>query len=206
MTQYISLPSDSIVVPEKIFLARAGISPRGKIHQGLKEQMEKAKELCKELSELKALYDTVDFEVIDEKKFKIEEKIFESRMVNVNFKGCTRVTLLVATLGDKVPDKIDTLFQNDQYSLAFLLDAFASEFLEYFVNRVNEFLRKDMLRKRWVGSKRISPGYEDLSLKFNAFIIQRLNTESKIGVKFIEDSYMLVPRKSITALIGWKRF
>jgi len=204
LPQFISLPSESIDVPENIFLARAGIPPSLKITESLRKRIEEAKRICKELSKPRALYETLGFEIIDEKKFKIEEKTFESKMVNRYFQSCTKVTLIVATLGNEVSEKIDSLFQKDQYSLAFLLDSFASEFVEYFMNRIDEFLRRDMMKKGFIGTKRISPGYEDLHLKINAFIIQRLDSKTRINVNFVEGSYMLIPRKSITAMIGWK--
>ncbi|MDI3473465.1 MAG: hypothetical protein PWQ48_1746 [Thermotogaceae bacterium] len=205
MIQYISLPSDSVVVPEKIFLARAGINPNRDIDTSLKNQIEEAKKICRELSKLQALYDTFDFEILDERRFKISDNLFESRMIVRNFENCSKVTLIVATLGEKISEKIDSLFSQNQYSLAFLIDAFASEYVEYFVNKIDDFLRKDMMRKGFIGSKRLSPGYEDLGLEMNEFIVKRLNAENRIGVKVIEDSYMLFPRKSITALIGWRR-
>lgn len=205
MPQFISFPSESIDVPEKIFLARAGIPPNSEITGNLKRQIEEVKKICKELSKPKALYKTLDFELLDEKRFKIDEEIFESRMVNRYFQGCTKVTLIVATLGDEISEKIDFLFQEDQYPLGFLLDSYASEFVEYFVNKVDDFLRREMLRKGWIGSRRISPGYEDLHLKVNAFIIQKLNTKGRIGVDFVKGSYMLMPRKSITAMVGWRK-
>jgi hypothetical protein len=205
LARYISLPSDSVSVPEKIFLARAGINPNKDIDTNLKNQIEEAKKTCRELSRLEALYDTFDFEILNERRFKVADELFESRMIVRNFEGCSKVTLIVATLGEKVSEKIDHLFSENQYSLAFLMDAFASEYVEYFVNKIDDFLRKEMMRKGMIGSKRLSPGYEDLGLEMNEFIVKKLDAENRIGVRVIKDSYMLFPRKSITALIGWRR-
>ena len=51
---------------------------------------------------------------------------------------------------------------------------------------------------------RFSPGYGDFDLKYQKDILEYLDANKKIGIS-LTDSLMMIPTKSITAIIGIKR-
>ena len=51
---------------------------------------------------------------------------------------------------------------------------------------------------------RYSPGYGDLTISHQSDILSLLNAQKLIGLSALE-SAILVPVKSVTAFIGWKR-
>jgi cobalamin-dependent methionine synthase I len=50
---------------------------------------------------------------------------------------------------------------------------------------------------------RYSPGYGDLSLSFQPVLLNELNAAKLLGIT-LTDSYLMIPRKSISAIIGVK--
>lgn len=72
--------------------------------------------------------------------------------------------------------------------------------MEYALRKVDSDLRTK--RSHLEGSFRISPGYGDLPLSLNKEIVKLFKDE--VDVDVLEDSYVLVPRKTITALVGWR--
>ena len=107
--------------------------------------------------------------------------------------------LLAATLGAETDALIRTKMSGDMAEAA-LLDVCANAEVE----RVCDILEKelfDVIGKGKYLTRRFSPGYGDLPLKYSSVIVNALNTQKYIGLSTTQAS-MLVPIKSVTAMIG----
>lgn len=113
--------------------------------------------------------------------------------------GCSRAVLVAVTLGLQV-DKLINRLQTTSMSEAVVLDACASVEAELFCDRVENEAMRSLGRGEYL-TMRYSPGYGDVPLTESAKIISALGALGKIGLS-ATDSGMLLPIKSITAVIG----
>lgn len=111
--------------------------------------------------------------------------------------GCRRVLLLAVTLGAAV-DRALRVSSQSGIEESFVLDSVASAFIE----GAADYAEGELLGER-EGTKRFSPGYSDLSLLTQKFILKRLSAESLLGVT-LSDSNLMIPTKTVTAIVGIK--
>ena len=115
--------------------------------------------------------------------------------------GCRRLVLLAATLGPEA----DTLIR--RYSVkdmgkAVVAQAVCTAMIEAYCDTIEgEIMQSDELRGLYA-TARYSPGYGDFDITHQKDIINLLNCGRRIGLT-LSDGYMLIPSKSITAVIGF---
>lgn len=114
-------------------------------------------------------------------------------------RGCSRAVLVAATLGQQV-DKLINRLQATSMSEAVVLDACASVEAELFCDKVENEAMRSLGGGEYL-TMRYSPGYGDVPLTESAKILSALGAPGKIGLS-ATDSGMLLPIKSITAVIG----
>ena len=122
---------------------------------------------------------------------------FESSNLAVNLEGCAQAYVFAATLGvegDRMIEKYSRVMQ----AKALVCDTVASYMIEGFCDYINALLTQNKQSK-----PRFSPGYGDLSLLSQEKILSCLDATKKIGVA-LTDSFMMVPTKSVSAIIGVK--
>ncbi len=133
-------------------------------------------------------------------RLKIENLYIQSKDLSKNLKGCDQAVMLGATLGIHV----DTLIR--RYSLtdiarAAVLQAAAAAFLEEYLDEWQTVIAKKFHEKGRYLRPRFSPGYGDFAIEYQGNILAMLDAPKKIGLTMTENR-MLVPTKSVTALIG----
>lgn len=109
-----------------------------------------------------------------------------------------RVLLVGATLGVA----IEMLIRKYTYSelvRSVILDATASAGVESVMNDINNFLIEKYKPKYL--TDRFSPGYGDMPIIIQKEFLQILNAEKHLGIT-TNESGIMIPRKSITAIIG----
>lgn len=120
--------------------------------------------------------------------------------ISKHLQGARRVVLLACTLGLANEQAIRrqtalSAAEGTMYS------ACSSALVEACANAAEEeihaFASKDNLYLKW----RFSPGYGDLPLSVQPGFLRTLNAQQKLGIT-VTPSYLLVPTKSITAVIG----
>lgn len=124
--------------------------------------------------------------------------VLTGNSVKAHLEGCTKVVLLAATLGIEA-DKIIKRYQVSDLTSALAADSLASAAIEQVCNAAEEEIREKVspLNMTW----RFSPGYGDLPLELQKVFLTVLNTQKRIGLT-ITDSLIMLPSKSVTALIG----
>lgn len=119
----------------------------------------------------------------------------KSRSLSKNLDGCSRVFLFAATLGAGV-DRLLSRYGAVSASKAVALDALASALIEDFCDEVENTITHD-LKKR----PRFSAGYGDLDLSLQKELFGVLSAPKSIGLT-LSDSYMMIPTKSVSAIVG----
>lgn len=108
-----------------------------------------------------------------------------------------RVIFFAATLGSEADRLIRTAeVRNMAYAL--VLDALASAMTEAYCDELEERLHSET---DGYFTWRFSPGYGDYPIDVQPDIIRFLNADKLIGLT-VTESNILIPRKSVTALIG----
>lgn len=120
----------------------------------------------------------------------------ESKSLRKNLDGCDEAFILAATTGISSQRLIE---RNSVISpiKGIVTDCVGSAAIEAFCDKINLSLsdNPDFLRPRF------SPGYGDLCIDCQRKIVDFLCTSKNIGLSLTE-SLMMVPKKSVTAIIG----
>ena len=118
-------------------------------------------------------------------------------------KKASHLSLFCATLGERLDEAIDSLFQRDKPLDGSLLDAWGSEAVEQLAQNIDVRLRA----RYGVGSMRFSPGYGNFSVLYNAELLPLLlHSDSAVSVSVSDETGILSPRKSVLCMIGWGEF
>lgn len=123
-----------------------------------------------------------------------------SQSLSRNLEGCQEVFLFAATLGFG-PDRLIKAQTGLSSTGALAADAAGSTAVEAWCDVVNTQLKTLVTSQGLFLRPRFSPGYGDFKLEVQREILSFLNTPKRIGLSLTE-SMMLVPTKSVTALVG----
>jgi len=126
--------------------------------------------------------------------------LIEGKKIQKHLAASTKVVLLAATIGEAVEEEITACFKGGKYSYSLLLDAAATTAVEQAADELEKTIRQKIEPMGYDMVWRFSPGYGDWDIRFQPEMI-RLSQANQIGISLTE-SMMLLPRKSITAIIG----
>lgn len=131
---------------------------------------------------------------------KLADVFIHSKNLSRTLKGCTSVYLMAATLGVDV-DRLIARASAVRMSDAVMYQAIAAAMIEAYCDEVNDVLRQEAKRVGLYCRPRFSPGYGDFRIEHQRDFSRLLNTPKKIGLT-VTESCLLVPIKSVTAVIG----
>ena len=114
--------------------------------------------------------------------------------------GCGQVVLLATTLGAGA-DALINRWKRAEPTRSLVLDACATQLIEEFCEKIQRQIWKEAANSGLTATWRFSPGYGDLPLDVQPGILEALNASRTIGLTCTEN-YILLPRKSVTALVG----
>lgn len=120
------------------------------------------------------------------------------KSIREQLENCGKCALMAVTLGAGV-DRVIREFESNAMEKAFVADALASAAVEQVCD-----LAEAEIKGRLAGAFftwRFSPGYGDLPLDIQRDFLDVLNARRRIGLT-VTDSLILIPRKSVTAIIG----
>ena len=107
---------------------------------------------------------------------------------------------MAATLGIGV-DRLISRASAVRMSDAVIYQAVAAAMIEAYCDEVNDTLRQEAERVGLYCRPRFSPGYGDFQIEHQRDFSRLLDTPRKIGLT-VTESCLLVPIKSVTAVIG----
>ena len=129
--------------------------------------------------------------------------IIEGNSIRKHLAGAKRTLFLAATVGEKIEAAVTRHFEEGRYAHSVLLDAAATAAVEQTCDACEAMLRPQLAKEGFSMRWRFSPGYGDWDIYAQPELL-RLTQAERIGVSLTE-SFMLRPRKSVTAVIGLVR-
>ncbi len=129
--------------------------------------------------------------------------VFSSVDIQAHLAKSTKCVLLAATFGMTVEKRI-YYYSKLNLTKAVILDACASAFIEAVCDEAEKEIQIIAQEQGYYLTSRYSPGYGDFPLEVQPQIIKVLDAYQKIGLSATEN-YLLLPRKSVTALIGLQK-
>lgn len=127
----------------------------------------------------------------------------DSAALAKNLSGCEKIILFAATVGSGV-DRIMSKYEIISPIRALLLQALGTERIEALADAFCNGVAKAKEAGGFITTPRFSPGYADLPLALQRDIFRVLDCPKKIGLT-LNESLIMSPTKSITAIIGLKR-
>ena len=113
-----------------------------------------------------------------------------------NLTGSSHIILFAATVGIEV-DRLIAKYSITSPAKALIFQAIGAERIE----SLCELFNREVKEKYKCTKKRFSAGYGDLPLQIQRDIFITLDCPKKIGVT-LNDSFLMSPTKSVTAIIG----
>jgi hypothetical protein len=192
------IKTDNIQLNSNQILKYIGYGNNITVDQQTKKEIEDGIKLIKKNLQPKYVYKKFNsFTVLNNTLELNDHFIIESNDLCNHIEESKSVVIIAVTLGMIVEQLIKKeMIVNPAKGL--ILDAIASEYVEKCANEACKEIIAEEMKFR---NTRFSPGYGDLSLKTQEKIIEVLDTERKIGL-YSNDSFLLLPSKSITAFFG----
>ncbi len=122
---------------------------------------------------------------------------FKSCTLEKNLQGCAEAFIFAATLGHGV-DRLLNQLSCISPARHFITDALASAMAEALADKTEILVKGDALCR-----PRFSPGFGDLGLELQPRLLNLLNAQRLLGIT-TNNSYMMTPMKSVTAIMGIK--
>ena len=113
-------------------------------------------------------------------------------------RGCDTAVLLCCTLGLDFERRLRALERRDM-GAAVILDACGSAWVETGCDMAEAEIA-ERFAPRFL-TDRFSPGYGDLPLSLQPFVLAALDAERRLGIH-LSESFLMTPAKSFTAILG----
>lgn len=155
-------------------------------------------ELCS-VAVPKAVYGEYPVE-LSETEVIIGDIATQSTALRKNLDGCLSAVIFAATLGVGV-DRLISRYSRLSPSKSVILGALGSAMIESWCDEVCAGISGEQEKFGKRIKPRFSPGYGEFELSSQTKIAKLLETEKRIGLYFTE-SQMMIPEKSVTALVG----
>ncbi len=140
-------------------------------------------------------YDPAASIILAEKKIELT-----AASIKRHLQASQHVVVLAVTIGDLLEKTSEDYFSQGSYSHALLLDAAGTTAVEAAADQLEAFIRQQYAAKGFICTRRFSPGYGNWDIRFQPEMLRLANAE-QINITSTE-SCMLLPRKSVTAVIG----
>lgn len=126
----------------------------------------------------------------------VADLTFESKSLSRHFIGCDRAVIFSSTLGIGI-DRCISRYSRISPARAFCIQSIGAERIESLCN----FFCNSLKDEYGNITSRFSPGYGDLDINVQKDILSLLNSAKNIGLT-LNDSMIMSPSKSVTALVG----
>ncbi len=115
--------------------------------------------------------------------------------------NCDFATLMACTIGSDLETEVERLQGLDEIMDAYNLEMVGGWMADYMADRVDERIEREIVKLGYGRSMRYSPGYGDWSLEKQPAVLKFAEAD-RIGIS-LTDSNIMIPRKSVSAVIGW---
>ena len=126
--------------------------------------------------------------------------LLKGKDIRNHLKDSKRTVLMAVTLGSIIEKRI-MLYERTNLTKALILDSCATAAVEEVCDIIEDDVKNKALKENLSITFRYSPGYGDLPLDIQRDFLNTLNANKIIGLTVSENN-LLMPRKSVTAIIG----
>ncbi len=192
----LSMPAERLQIPLAETLRYSGV--RGEADAFLQSLAQSCMEEVAEIAVCKACYARLPVDISGE-RLMIGDCCVRSSSLARHIQHCSEVFLFAATLGAGV-DRAIQKYSLLKPSKGVVFDGAASAAIEAWCDQVDVCLQEQV---KEVGTlrARFSPGYGNFPLSFQRDIVELLDCQRNLGLT-LSDSLLLVPTKSVTAVVG----
>ena len=121
--------------------------------------------------------------------------MIKSERLAEHLAGCDKATLMAVTIGKGIEKETNDVLRD------LLRDAIGTEAVEALADKVNDIVKKNAKQKGYKTKWRFSVGYGDWNIEDQKHILEAL----KADFVTLSESFMMSPKKSVTAIIGWNK-
>lgn len=151
-------------------------------------------------AEPKGVYEVYDYDAATGTIKSNPPLTVEGTSIRNHLAKATKVYVMAVTIGEGVELRSAELFKENNYTLGLLVDAAATTAVEQVADQVNELIKKEAAKAGYTTTWRFSPGYGNWALEVQKDLAAIIGT-THIGLD-VTDTFLLFPRKSVTAIIG----
>lgn len=137
---------------------------------------------------------------IKEGSVTILDTTIHSNSLAKNLIGCNEAVLFSCTIGLEI-DRLIEKYQSISSKKSLLMHAIGVERVEALADAFCDFLKEEIAREGMCLMPRFSPGYGDFSIEYQELFFSALESRKLLGLT-LNDSLMMSPSKSVTAIIG----
>lgn len=125
--------------------------------------------------------------------------VLKGNSILEHLKGCEMAVLMAVTISSDI-DRLIRIAHLEDIAHALIIDSMSSVAVEQAGDRAEEIIDSEF--SEYYKTFRFSPGYGDMPIQQQPEFIKQLNADKLIGLTVNADSFMLMPTKSVTAVIG----
>lgn len=122
------------------------------------------------------------------------------KKITRHLENCSQVAVLAVTIGEDIEHAVSQHFTDGTYSAGMLLDAAGTTAVEAVADQLSAVIIQQAAKQGCETTFRFSPGYGDWDVRVQPELLAIIKAH-KIDLT-VTDTCMLVPRKSVTAVIG----
>lgn len=173
---------------------------QGEAEESLVNQVKQELERLEEQAQIKWDYKLLPIKISENNVELVQTPYkIESKDLATLLKHSEKCYILAATLGVEVDRQISKKQYTNMFE-AVMLDACASVLIDKVCDDIEVKIMEALPEGKYL-TMRFSPGYGDVPLEASSAILDLLLAHRRLGL-MMTDSHMLVPTKSITAIIG----
>ncbi len=198
MLKVVEISPYDVELPQRAIAARMGFKGVGAVPEQFRAVYNEVMDIALKVARPAIAFD--NFIPTFEDAIKIDDVKIDGNLANNQLGKSIEITAMLSTLGDEIDDEISKLHVKGEELKSFMLDSIGSELIEYTSRKFDLQLRT---QKQMKGSARIAPGYVDLSISLNAWFASIFGRA--LNVSCDAEVFTFLPRKTISAFIGWSR-
>ena len=170
----------------------------------LADYIKKAIDAAYTLVDGKGIYRTFKIEKSTSEKAIIAQSdtLFHGKNMAKLLQNCAYVTLMASTIGPALETRVEEM-KTERPADAFYLETVGGWMADYMAEQVDKRIEAEIIKSGYARTMRYSPGYGDWDVTCQGEMM-RLTQAHRIGISLTESSIM-IPRKSVSAAIGWEK-
>lgn len=126
-----------------------------------------------------------------------------SESLKSNLENCELVILFAATVGSGI-DKLIRRYERTNPALGMFMQGLGAERVESLTDTFNKEVHEAAAKMGYKDHARFSPGFGDVPISVQKEFLGTLDAARRMGI-ILNDSYLMSPSKSVTAIIGLEK-